>query len=362
MCNKRKNKLRKRWRSHWRLLSVRLLNSNVRVLEDLLTLSPGRAKDGRDISRLKRQLKRLQKATSGLTQADLLDILSVHAEAPIEDLRRIHRACQSVESSDYQIAQGIFEGTKFREWLTADDSAPLFIEGGPAFSFHGRFASLSLMSCLAVECLEGKESAISIHHFCRRHISSKDPVQGPSGMMRSLICQVLRLFHNQVDLGFMSTRRYREQIESHNLHILCDCFANVIKQLPADTVLFCIVDSIDCFERHEWAEDCRFMIREIQDLLYEYDCGPVFKLLVTSPVRSRYVGGTFNSQCRLLLSGDGSGGRNNPTEREMSKGARRPKAKESDAFRSLRNMFPAEMEDSSEGLSDSDFSWGSDPE
>lgn len=325
----------------------------------VLTLIPGREKDGRDIRRLKRQLKRLQEVASGLTHADLLDILNVNAEAPIEDFRRIHRACQSVEPSDSQIAQGIFEGARFKEWLSADDSAALFIEGGPALAFHGRFASLSLMSCLVIECLEGKEPAISIHHFCRRHISSKDSIQGPQGMMRSLICQVLRLFHNQVNLSFTSSRRYREQLESHNLHILCDCFANVVKQLPADTVLFCIIDSIDCFEKHEWAEDCRFMIREIQDILHEYEYGPVFKLLLTSPVRSRYVGGTFTSHCRLLLSGDGSSGRNNPTEREMSMGARRPKARESNAFRTLRHMFPAEMEESSEGLSDSDFSWGS---
>jgi hypothetical protein len=101
------------------------------------------------------------------------------------------------------------------------------------------------------------------------------------------------------------------------------------------------------------------MIREIQDILHEYEFGPVFKLLVTSPVRSRYVGRTFTPQCRLLLSGDDTAGRNDPTEREMTMGARRPRARESNAFRSLRNMFPAGIEDSSEGLSDSDFSWGS---
>lgn len=163
----------------------------------------------------------------------MLDILSVHAEAPIEDLRRIHRACQSVDPSDSQIARGIFEGTKFREWLTADDSAALFIEGSPGLAFHGRFASLSLMSCLVLECFEAKEPAISIHHFCRGHVSSKDPVQGLPGMMRSLTCQVLRLFHNQVDLGFTSSRRYGEQIESHNLHNLCDCFANIVIAAPS---------------------------------------------------------------------------------------------------------------------------------
>jgi hypothetical protein len=50
-------------------------------------------------------------------------MLSVNAEAPIEDFRRSHRACQSLELSDFQIAQGIIEGAKFKEWIFADDSA-----------------------------------------------------------------------------------------------------------------------------------------------------------------------------------------------------------------------------------------------
>jgi len=284
-------------------------------------------------------------------------MLGVSAEVPIEDHRRIHRRCQSSEPSDDQIARGIIEGPGFREWLCTDDSSALFIEGGPVLDFYGH-ASLPLMSCLAIKYLEGKEPAVAIYHFCKRHLSPKDPIQGPQGMMRSLICQILRLFQSQVDLGFTSGGRYREQLESHNLHILCDCFAQVVKQLPVETVLFCIIDSIDRFERHEWADDCRYMIRELQDILHEYECGPVFKLLVTSPTRSRYIKGTFTARDRLLLSGDGFGGRHDPTEREMSRGTRRPKARESDSFRSLSNMFPEGVEASSDDLSESEYSWG----
>ncbi|KAJ9616703.1 hypothetical protein H2200_000422 [Cladophialophora chaetospira] len=324
-----------------------------------------RKKTGRTIRRMKEQIKILENAANGLSQADLLEILDVSPEAPIEDFRRIHRACQSIDPSDYQIAQGVFEGAKFKEWLSADVSDALLIEGGPALATHGRFASLSLTSCLAIECLDDKDPAATIFHFCRRHTFSKDPLQGPQGLMRSLICQVLRLFQNEIKLGFTATtfRRYQEQLESYNLQTLCDCFAKVVRQLPREMVLFCIIDGIDSFEKHDWAESCRFMIRELQDILYEYECGPVFKLLVTSPVRSRHVGDTFHSRYRLLLSRDGSSGRNDPTEREKSKsrGARRPKARESDAFRSLRTAFPEGGEESSDGSSDSDFSWSSDP-
>lgn len=298
-----------------------------------------------------------------MTPADLLDILDVSVEGPIEDFRRIYRACQSVKPSESKIAQGIIEGARFKEFVSSDDSSALFIEGGPSLAVNRRFASLSLMSCLAVECLDDKEPAISIHHFCRPHVSHKDAMQGPQGMMRSLISQVVRLFPNQMTLSFTASSRYREQLESHNLHILCACFASIIKQLPVDAVLFCVIDSIDCFENREWAEDCRFMMREVQDILYEYEDGPVFKLLVTSPFRSRYVSGTFTPQSRILVSGDGSMGRHNPTPREESMGARwsrAPRARQSDAFRSLIDIFPTG--ELSDGLSDSDISWDSSPE
>lgn len=324
-----------------------------------MTLIPGRAKDGRDIHRLKQRLKWVEEAAHGLNPAELLNILNISAEALNEEFRRLYRTCQSVEPADSQIAQGIFEGARFNEWFSADDSAALFIEGGPILADLGRFASLTLMSCLLIKSLEGKEPAVSISHFCDRHTSSSDPIRGPQGLMRSLISQAVRSFDSQLNLSFASSHRYREQLKSHSIRTLCECFASIVKQLPPETVLFCIVDKIDCFDKPQWAEDCRFMMREIQDLLYEYEVGPVFKLLVTSPVRSRYIGGIFPPQCRLLLSADGFAGRYNPTEREMSMGARRPRARKNAPVQSSRNVFPQGLDGYSDGLSDSDSSWGS---
>lgn len=332
---------------HWpKYVEIRKANSR-----------PGRKRDNLNISRLKRQVKRLQLQISGLTQPDLLNILGVDAESHIEDYRRVHRACQTIEPSDSQIAQAVIAGPTFQGWVSADDSAEVFVEGGPALGFHGCLASLSLMSCLVIE----HSPSLLIQFFCRRHVSSKDPIQGPQGMMRSLTCQVLRFFDKQVDLKFNFDPRDKEQLESHNLQTLCNCFATVVKQLSPDLVLICIIDSIDCFERPAWVEDCKLVIKEIQDLLYEYENGPVFKLLVTSPGRSKCVGNLFKRQKRLLLSNDGFG-RNAPTAREQALSARRPKARESSTFRSMRNMLPAATEGTSEEVTDSECEWGSSEE
>jgi hypothetical protein len=313
-------------------------------------------KKDRVIRRLKRQIEMLQRAATSLSQDDLLDILDVSADSPIRDLRRIIRAGQSTELSASHTAKGIIESKRFKDWLSTDASAALFIEGSSSLASYGRNTPMSLVSSVVIENLRGKEPAIAIYFFCGSHTSAKDPIKGPHGMMRSLICQILRLF--SVDLDFISFHRYREQLQPLNLHTLCDCFEKLVRRLPVDTVLFCIIDSICFFEKKEWAEGCQKAVNDLQDLADDDELGAVFKLLITSPSRSRYVGDALPSQCRLLLPADGLNGRDGPTEREsISVRARRPaKPKESDIFRSLRAKSCPDNggEESSDFLSESD--------
>lgn len=312
---------------------------------------------------MERQIQAIQKATHGLSGADLLELLGISAEIPLEDFRRAHQQCQRIKSEpEYNMVYGVYRGARFSAWLDTFDSAALFIEGASGLAMQSRFASLSIVSCSLIEYLqEPALSALTIQHFCRRHTSSRDAAHGPAGVMKNLICQVLRLFHNQINLGFTATRRYRDQLDAGNVHILCDCFVNIIKQVPPETVLFCIIDGIDCLEKHEWAEDCQHMMRELQDIVFGDASFPIFKLLVTSPGRSRYVYGTFRSQCRMPLSEEGSDGRHNPTERDMSMGTRRPlKARESEPFRALRESFSAERAGVSDDAWHSDSSWAQD--
>jgi hypothetical protein len=316
----------------------------------------------RVIRRLKRQIEMLQKAATSLSQDDLLDILDVSADSPIQDLRRIIRAGQSTELSASHAAKGIIESKRFKDWLSTDASAALFIEGSSSLASYGRNTPMSLVSSVVIENLHDKEPAIAIYFFCGSHTSLKDPIKGPHGMMRSLICQILRLF--SVNLDFISSR-YHKQLQSLNLHTLCDCFGKLVRRLPVDTVLFCIIDSICFFEKKEWAEGCRKAVNDLQDLADDDELGAVFKLLITSPLRSRYVGGALPSQCRLLLPADGLNGRDGPTERQRSMRARRPaKPKESDIFRSLRAKSCPDIggEESSDFLSESDALSDSDVE
>lgn len=309
----------------------------------------------RIIGRLRRQIDRLERAAASLSPDELLDMLDVSARSPIQDLQRIIRAGQSTDISADHIAKGIIEAGMFTDWLSAGISAALFIEGRSSLDHYGRNTPMSIMSSTVIEHFGDKEPAVAIHFFCGPHTSSTDTMRGPHGMMRSLICQTLRLF--PVKLDFISSRRYSEQLQILDFPTLCDCFVKIVKRLPADAVLICIIDSICFFENKEWAENCREAVNDLQDLVYDDGLSPLFKLLITSPLRSRYVADTFAPECRMLLQGDNSTGRRGPTERQISMMAQRfAKPKESDLLQSLRAKSgpDSEMEGHCDDLSDSD--------
>ena len=281
-------------------------------------------KHDRVIRRLKWHIQYLEQAATSLTPNDLLDILDVNANVPVQDLRRISRACQSTQASVFRIVTSVFQDEKYREWFTTDMSAGLFIEGSSFSASHGRNTPMSLLSCSVIDHLHDKGPAIAIHYFCGSHTSSQDALKGPHGMMRSLISQVLRWF--TVDLDFVGTRRYRDQLEKLNLHILCDCFTKLVKRLPMDTVLVCVIDGISFFRGKDWAEDCQRMMDHLCDLADDDGQGAVFKLLVTSPSRGKHAADNFNfpDQWRLALPAEDLDGRKALTERDLAMKMSRP--------------------------------------
>lgn len=298
----------------------------------------------------------LVETANSLTERDLLEILDVDKELANNDFRSVHRACQSLAASEAQLADGIIAGERYTEWLSSTAADALFIEGGEILTLKSRYTFLSLLSCVVIDGLQGKDPAITIQHFCGRHVNSHDALNGPKGMMRNLICQLVRHLDNQPGRTFCHSRRSRDQLENHGLQALCQCFKTIVSQLPVDTVLFCIIDGIHAFEKFAWAEDCRLVINELQDLVYEEETGPLFKLLITSPVRSKQLAPNINAQFRVRLSGQASASRDDPTERDIAVGAQIRQRRERDtvAFRSLSSRAVAALDVSSEELSDSD--------
>lgn len=267
----------------------------------------------RAITRLKKQVEELSKAESNLTVDDLLDIVNVGDNLHMKDYQTIKRACQSAETLQFEIVYSIIQGEELSNWIYSDAPTALFVEGAMSCSFD-RNTPLSFLCTELIGSLRDQGPAAIVHFFCGPHTSMKDLLPGPIGLIRSLLAQVIHLYPPVLD--FIS-RRVRSQLEGLHLGTLCDCFCRLVRKMPADTVVICIIDGISFFETREWISGCREIMSQLRGLLDE-DVIPVFKLLVTSPVRSRYLGGEFSESNRLKLSLGSENTRSGPTEREIA--------------------------------------------
>jgi hypothetical protein len=300
------------------------------------------------MKRMKKQFQAFQDDKYGLTEADLLSVLNVEQDIIINDYHIMHTQSQEMQESDYQLATGIYQNIKFFNWHGSISSTALMLEKVDTEANSGRTPALSAVSCSVITHLDSMRHAFCIHHFCNMHVDPNSPAPGSAGMIRSFICQILRLFSKRVSLGFTSERQYRKQLQSQNLDLLCECFKQILVRLPPGTLLFCVIDGVDYLESSDRNREYLSVIEELLNIVRGDESYPVFKLLVTSASRSR-VTDMFSADERMILGAKGWETRDNPSERDMYMGMRRSKAKESPAFRGLREGFMkarAELSDS----------------
>lgn len=158
--------------------------------------------------------------------------------------------------------------------------------------------------------------------------------------MRSLISQLLH--SAQFELDFISLR-LRQQLKKLDLRGLCECFSRLLKRLLPTTTLFCIVDSINYFERSKWLADTTHIINQFQDLVCDSELEADFLLLMTSPVRTRHISDMFPPVDRLLIMGEDASGRSYTTERQLAEASRRPRRARNEIYSALRYQETAGM-------------------
>ncbi|KAL4768475.1 hypothetical protein BDW60DRAFT_219619 [Aspergillus nidulans var. acristatus] len=180
---------------------------------------------------------------------------------------------------------------KLHAWITTPNSSALFLNlNTPAVSpLH---ASSSFLPAKLVQSVneQPSENIITLAFFCGAHARPTDSHSGPQGTMRSLVAQLLES-HPGFDL---QTVRKVAQLRGDDVHGLCEIFHNLIDQLPADVVVFCVVDGVTAFEermglRESGEEVVQALVRTVQECAQKKPVGGrcVFKLLLTSPRNSR---------------------------------------------------------------------------
>ncbi|KAI9737350.1 MAG: hypothetical protein M1834_009504 [Cirrosporium novae-zelandiae] len=252
-----------------------------------------------------------------ITHDQLVTLLAANPAITDHDLQTVIREGHRIDLDSQNRVQWLMKCTTFQAWLGSRNAQVLLVDGNSTSRTLGRESEMSLLCAMLVQSLSGIPLSMPILFFCGLHTDDEsDALAGPSGLIRSLITQLLHV--HTFNLGFISTRRHRDQINSLQLEHLCELFSTLVSTLPVDTVVFCMIDGISFYENDQWQAGLCFIIQKLQELADDESINAIFKLLITTPLMSRYVEYQIDPQDRLTMPRNIGGPTYGLTERSMA--------------------------------------------
>ena len=282
------------------------------------------------------------KKPSFLSLSRLLYVLAASPMGPAShldasnDLEHMLRQGRNIDTKDQSQALSLLRTQQFQNWIASQHSTVLLVDGNMD-SAVARVSPMSLLCASLVLSVLDKQPAIALHYFCGLHIASNSPLCGPTGLIRSLLMQLLlvsktidvdgkpfNIDHTIFNLDFIDSRFYREDLESHNIAALCHSFTMLVEQLPLDVFVFCIIDGINLYERSEWLDGLVLIVNSLNQIAQNARLQPIFKLLMTSARTSRYVQQHIEPQQRVHIR-EGRGNGKGISQRSVKNATMRPK-------------------------------------
>ncbi|OCK81050.1 hypothetical protein K432DRAFT_327052 [Lepidopterella palustris CBS 459.81] len=258
-----------------------------------------RIKDLESINkRLRKKLKgergQAMSSASFITVDHLLEVLDEthmgvlpHMKA-IKDLDHMLRQGQNFDNASQSQAGSLLHTYQFTDWFSSEYSEILLVDGNTNSIGTGRTSPMSFLCATLVMSLVKKPSAISLHFFCGQHMASNDPLLGPNGLVRSLIMQLI-MSGKPLLLNFVNSTEYYHALKNQDLDALCHTFQQLVKQVPPETTVYCIVDGISLYEREDMRKDLWFLVEKLKQIIQDDRLQFSFKLLMTNPQASRYT-------------------------------------------------------------------------
>lgn len=229
---------------------------------------------------------------------DLLDALDVPDGTPASVLADVLGRSSNIRPDAASRGGYLLTMMRFQEWLRAPlwQSDLILADGHCGDVTINRISPMSLFCARLSEALQRfqapspprqndflyypphhqqpqHQQIIVLHHFCGQHTSYRDPLRGPSGLMRNLIHQLLvQGFLNnsttapsQATLGFI-LEQFLASLHSNpdDIPTLCRLFTALVNHLPtassptsAPAVIFCLIDGISDLETvlDGWRDD-----------------------------------------------------------------------------------------------------------
>ena len=213
---------------------------------------------------------------------------SVDLSHALAEQGRVSRASQGQ-------VQSLLSHDQFLRWLSHPHPSLILVDANVRESSLDRLSAISVLSgTLATSLMKSSpdEDTAVIHFFCGLHASPRDALYGPAGLVRSLILQLLMKLDDadpdmsRWNLDFVNDRAFLQGLEEHALPDLCSALHELLFQFRPGTLIYCIIDSISCFDVGRLRRDLGIVMEGLRVIVNDARLVPVFKVLVTNPASS----------------------------------------------------------------------------
>lgn len=128
---------------------------------------------------------------------------------------------------------------------------------------------------------------VPLHFFCGQHTSLEESWESPSGVVNSLLAQLLTYCKG---INLSNVPKPGKDFDHSDVDDILSLLKIVLAQLPVETTVFCVLDGISFYaDMDDTSGDAKALITGLVKLASKKTSGkrPVFKLLLTAPNRSR---------------------------------------------------------------------------
>ncbi|KAH0565034.1 hypothetical protein GP486_001573 [Trichoglossum hirsutum] len=218
----------------------------------------------------------------GIVVEELIAVLMYNADIPARDLEECRDFSGMMSRKEINRAFQAMRSVELQEWLTDSTKSRVLLINGNGPDPTVLISPLSVLLAMLSHAYENSRRAVVLSHFCSLHADTWDPKANATGMIISLIGQLLSYQGLEFNLSSFDDD-FCQSIEDDDLEMLCIMFLRLVKQLPRTKIVFCLIDTISVYETKDRLVKTARVLSTLTHLVANRRKGPIFKLLVTDP-------------------------------------------------------------------------------
>lgn len=236
---------------------------------------------------------------SGLARRGLLEMLDYDHRSQQKDIERSLKVGYSQDDEAQARAAWVLHSAEMGDFLAGNAESKLLLINGNTEATEF-ISPLSFVCAKISDLISISNQIILITHFCgHRTDELRDPRANAQGMLASLVGQMYTQIQNwddndderadfNLDLSSISSADCWAIQKEKDLGALFNIFRDMVMQLPENTIVFCLIDSLSAYENSGRKDDTVALMQKVARLVKK-STRVALKVLVTAPGHSVYA-------------------------------------------------------------------------